>query len=228
MLPSIVKVKKYEPMKEGDMVPHISSELAQAYVRNGFIAQQGDSIDSIIASVNALLLNLQQENNPEAGSLFRILDRVAKITDHLLSVSEALGNSSILPEAEKAMKEGKNWVDKLPETTTKINDILVSTNAMIQQAEKMLASYSEPNKLVSQVTDGQVPVILKNLNQSVSILQNMLNDVHGQREQLAITVSEVQEVLDKLNKTLEGLNNNPLLKDGIQIEPENTGIEMHE
>lgn len=228
LLPSIIKVKKYEPLQEGEMIPHINSELAQAYVRNGLIAQQGDSVDSIIASVNTLLLNLQKENNPEAGSLFRILDRVAKITDHLLSVSEALHKSSILPEAEKAIKEGQNWLDELPETMNNINQILDSTNAMIKQAETMLASYSEPNQLVKDVTQGKVPVVLDNLNQSLSILQTMLKDVHAQREQLSITVNEVQSVLDKLDKTLQGLNNNPILRDGIEKAPKNDGIEMHE
>ncbi len=228
LLPSIVKVKYFEPLDEGDTIPHISSDLAQAYIRNGFIAPQSDSIDSIIASVNTLLLNLQKENNPEAGSLFRILDRVAKITDHLLSVSEALRKSSILPEAETAIKEGKDWLAQLPKTMEQFSAIMASTDELIKKAQTTLTAYQQPAGIVGEVTQGKVPEVLDNLNASLSIMQEMLKEVHAEREQLAITVHEVQQVLEKLDKTLQGLNNNPLLREGIVPESESSGIEMHE
>ena len=228
ILPSLVKVKKYEPLNEGDTIPHINSELGQAYVRNGLLTIQGDSIESIIASVNTLLLNLQKENNPEAGSLFRILDRVAKITDHLLTVSEELRESSILPETEKAIKDGQDWLNELPKVMNQFNDILTSTNQVLQQAQSTLDSYSKPGAVFKEVTHGKVPQVLDNVNESIEILQLMLKDVHAQREQLAVTVHAVQQVLDRLDKTLQGINNNPLLKEGIEKVPEQSGIEMNE
>lgn len=228
ILPSLVKVKKYEVLKEGDTIAHINSELGQAYIRNGLIAKQGDSIESIIASVNTLLLNLQQENNPEAGSLFRILDRVAKITDHLLTVSEELRESNILPEAEKTIKGSQDWLNELPKVMNQFNQILSSTNQVLQQAQNTLDSYSKPGTVFKEVTQGKVPMVLDNVNESIEILQLMLKDVHAQREQLAVTVHSVQQVLERLDKTLQGINNNPLLKDGIEEMPEQSGIEMHE
>jgi paraquat-inducible protein B len=228
ILPQLEKVSKYQALPAGEMVPHIDSELAQAYLKNGLIEVQGDSVESIIASVNTLLLNLQKENNPQAGSIFRILDRLAKITDHLLTVSQSLRKSSLLPEAEKMVLKGKGLVEKIPETMSKIDNTILSVKQAIDSANTLLIKYQQPELIVSGITDGKVPLILDNFNTSLTVLQTMLNDVHAQREQLSVTVHSVQQVLDKLDKTLQGLNNNPLLKPGIEQAPKNKGIEMND
>lgn len=228
ILPDITKIQNFEVLSAGEMVPHIDSDLAQAYIRNGLIAVQGDSIDSIIASVNTLLLNFQKENNPDAGSIFRILDRVAKMTDHLLTVSETLRKSNILAEAENAMSQSKGYLSEFPAIVTRVNEVIDGANGVVKQASKMVEKYSQPELIVGGITDGKIPPMLDNVNASLTVLQTMLNDVHAEREQLVITVHAVQEVLNKLDKTLQGLNNNPLLKDGIEENTKNKGIEMND
>ena len=59
------------------------------------------------------------------------------------------------------------------------------------------------------------------------ILQNMLKDVHAEREQLVITVNSIQQVLNRLDKTLQGVNNNPFIKPGIEQAPKRKGIEIN-
>ena len=228
VLPEVTKVTEYEPIEPGQLVPHISSQLGQAYVKNGFVMVEGDSIDSIIASVNTLLLNLQQENNPDAGSLFRILDRIAKITDHLLSVSEAMRSSTLLPEAETMLAETKQFVGQFPDTLDRVNRLLDTVDKTVNQANSTIASYSRPEQIVAGITDNQIPPMLNSMNESLQLLQTMLKDVHAQREQLAVTVLSVQQVLEKLDKTLQGVNNNPLLKQGIEQQPKVQGIEMND
>lgn len=228
VLPQMAKVINYEVLPPGELVPHFTSELGQAYIRNGLVLVEGDSIDSIIASVNTLLLNLQQENNPDAGSLFRILDRIAKITDHLLSVSESLRQSQILPEAEKMLLEGKGFLSEIPATLNQINQLLASIDKTVNSANQVLSGYEKPADIVNDVTDGKIPPMLDNVNASVDVLRQMLADVHAEREQLVITINGIQKVLDRLDKTLQGVNNNPLIKPGIEQKPTTKGIEMNE
>ena len=228
VLPELDKVLKYQPLEQGELIPHINSELGQAYVKNGLVLVEGDSVDSIIASVNTLLLNLQQENNPDAGSLFRILDRIAKITDHLLNVSESLRKSSILPEAEQMLAETEQFVSQFPDTLNRVNRLLDSVDKTVNQANTTIASYSQPQQLVAGITDNQIPPMLNSMTESLQLLQIMLKDVHAQREQLAITVHSVQQVLERLDKTLQGVNNNPLLKQGIELKTKPQGIEMND
>jgi phospholipid/cholesterol/gamma-HCH transport system substrate-binding protein len=189
---------------------------------------QGDSIESIIASVNTLLLNLQPENNPEAGSLFRILDRLAKITDHLLSVSEALGKSNILNEAETILLTSRDWLNEIPQMLSNINKVIVNADGLVKEANKLVVNYANPALVVGDITEQKIPPMLENFNASLTPLKAMLTDVHGQREQIVLTISTIQKVLNRLDKTLQGLNNNPLLKEGISEDAKNTGIEMND
>ena len=228
ILPAATKIHNFEVLPAGELVPHIDSDLGQAYVKNGLIAVQGNSIDSIIASVNTLLLNFQKENNPDAGSIFRILDRVAKMTDHLLSVSAALQKSNILVQAEGMMGQGKDYLGALPKLFIRVNDVIDGADEVVKQTSILIAKYSQPELIVEGITDGKIPPMLDNVNASLTVLQTMLNDIHAERDQLVITVHSVQQVLNKLDKTLQGLNNNPLLKGGIKKDAKGTGIEMND
>ena len=228
LLPKLARVKQFESLPPGAEVPYITSELAQAYIRNGLIEVQGDSIESIIASVNTLLLNLQRENNPEAGSLFRILDRMAKMTDHLLTVTESLQQSKLLDESEQMVQIGKDMINQIPKTVDKINTVIDNANAVIQQADILIKNYQQPGQVLQNITEGKVPQVLDNANANLVVLQTMLKDVHAQREQLLLTIHSVQTVLAELEKTLQGLNNNPLLKPGIVPPQSNLEIEMND
>ncbi len=228
ILPVTSKINELEILPALELVPHIDSELGQAYIKNGLIAVQANSIDSIIASVNTLLLNFQKENNPDAGSIFRILDRVAKMTDHLLTVSEALRKSNILVQAEGMMGQSKDYLGTLPKLIGRVNKMLDGADGVVNQASLLLTKYSEPERIVEGITDGKIPPMLDSVNASLTVLQTMLNNIHAERDQLVITVHSVQQVLKKLDKTLQGLNNNPLLKDGIKKDVKSTGIEMND
>ena len=116
----------------------------------------------------------------------------------------------------------------VPSSIDRINTVIDGTNQAINQANVLLHTYQQPGAIFKEVTAGKIPPILDNLNQSLLLLQTMLKDVHAEREQLVITVNAMQKVLNRLDKTLQGVNNNPLIKPGIEQQPEATGIEMHD
>lgn len=217
-----------EPLPPGSLVPFISSQLAQAYLRQGIIRIPADSIDSIVTSVNNLLINLQRSDNADAGAIFQILDRVAKISDHLLVLSQALAQTNAVGEAEQLLINANQVLASLPQTQSKFDDILLQSSGLMQQMENVLLQYQDPVDIARQVSDGQIPVILHNVNDSILILKGMIDDVHAERLQLMITVNTLLKVLNKMDKTLQGVNNNPLLKGGIEKSPPPKGIEMND
>ena len=53
--------------------------------------------------------------------------------------------------------------------------------------------------------------------------------MHLQREQLAIAIISLNNTLSIFDKTLQGVNNNPLLKGGIELEDKgDNSIEVNE
>ncbi|AOT08588.1 MlaD family protein [Pseudoalteromonas luteoviolacea] len=228
ILPDPSSVIEYEQLAPNSYIPHINSELGKSYVNKGVIAQKGDDIESILASINQLLQNFQKEDNPEAGAIFRVLDRVAKISDNLMVVSEEVKSSDLLPDAERTLAQSQQVLEQMPKVLEQINTTLLTTERLMGQAGSTLHNYAEPAKIIGDVTNRQLPIVLNNLNESLTVMQIMLKEVHSEREQFAIAIHSMQQVLDKMDKTLQALNNHPMLKDGIEKQPQTTGIEMHD
>jgi ABC-type transporter Mla subunit MlaD len=143
-------------------------------------------------------------------------------------VSEELRESELLPEAEKTLKQSQVWLAQMPQLLAQLNQTLVKTDGMLTQAQSTLTTYGQPTELVKEITDSQLPLVLHNLNANLTVMQQMLKDVHGEREQFALTVHSVQQVLEQMEKTLEALNNHPVFRDGISTPVKNGEIEMHD
>ena len=217
-----------QQLQPGAVVPFITSRDAQEYIKRGFVTIPADSIESIITSVNNLLINLQRSDNADAGSLFMILDRVAKMSDHLMGITEQIEQSAIIAETQGLLANTKNVMAGVPETQVRIDDLLTNTNKLVAELESVINRYQDPAEIINQVSNGQVPVILDNVNDSLVVIKGMIDEVHAERMQLMVTINTILKVLNKMDKTLQGVNNNPLLKGGIEETPPPKGIEMND
>lgn len=228
IMPSTESLKYGNPLTPGSLVPFISSGQAQTYIRRGLIEVPANSVDSIVASVNNLLLNFQRSDNPEAGSLFRVLDTAAKISDQLLLITEEMADTGLLESAEQIVSNTNQILTGVPQSQERVNSLLDQSEVLLTKLETVLSSYQDPAAIVKDVSNGQVPEILDNVNQSLVVLKEMINEVHAERLQLMVTMNTVLKVLNKMDKTLEGVNNNPLLKGGIEKTPPPKGIETND
>ena len=228
LMPERGKVANDATLAPGALVPFITSKVAQSYISKGIIRIPADSIDAIITSVNNLLVNLQRSDNPESGAIFRILDRAAKMSDHLLVLTESLSQTNAVSEIEQILTKINRILTELPQTQDKFDRVVSDASDLMAQMQGILNQYQDPAGIMTEFSDGQVPVILKNVNDSIVTLKGMIDDVHAEKMQLIITVNTLLKVLNKMDKTLQGVNNNPLLKGGIEKTTPPKGIEMNE
>ncbi|MBU2883434.1 MCE family protein [Psychrosphaera sp. B3R10] len=228
LMPNKLAGYRYDPLFAGSMVPYIDSDVGRMFVKKGIISKPGNSVDSIISSVNTLLTNLQKSDNPEDGSLFKILDRVASMSDHLLILSQQLSSSSVVNETELLIANANQILANVPLTQTKIDGLLSEAEALITELQSVSAQYQDPIGLVEQTTGGQLPEIMTNVNESLNLVKGMIDEVYAERMQLAVTVNTLLKVLNRMDKTLQGVNNNPLLKGGIEKNKPPKGIEMND
>jgi hypothetical protein len=71
--------------------------------------------------------------------------------------------------------------------------------------------------------------MIENVDVNLVYLQGILKEVHLQREQLAEAIITLNKTLAMFEKTLQGVNSNPLLKDGIEPDNKNENdIEVNE
>jgi len=132
------------------------------------------------------LADLQKDNQEADGALFRFFVNAADLTEDI-----RISNSLL----------AQNLMD--------IND--------------MINNYSQPEDLVTKMIDPTGENIMKPLNQNLQTMEKNLNDInklieffHYQTPEIAVLMSETKNTLSELQKTLQGINNNPLLRGGIR------------
>ncbi|WP_404395029.1 MlaD family protein [Pseudoalteromonas phenolica] len=203
-------------IREGALILHESSDAAKALEASHGAILPKDDLDSILENINSLLTNLQKEDNPNAGSLFRALDRVAKISEQLLRITDSIEKSGIVTKADQTIEQTEIWLKTLPIIAEKLNESLIRVDKLLITSESVISNYKSPDELVGRVTNNQLPLVLGNINQNLDLVKGMLSEVHTERAQLMMTIYQSQQVLSELEKTLQALNNNPILKGGIK------------
>ena len=229
LLPNQDMLAQLEPLKEGDLVPFYDSELGQIYAEKGKITVKFDSIESILASVNDILINLQKESDSEAGAIFQILEKFSTIADSFLQLAEQAEDEQLIPEIKKTVVALQVLLESSNATLLKAEQAIAKADAAAGHVDKVLEAYEDPAEIISKATDHKLPGMIDNADINMVYLQGILKEVHLQREQLAIAIISLNKTLAMFEKTLQGVNNNPLFKDGI--EPENTSdksIEVNE
>ena len=79
------------------------------------------------------------------------------------------------------------------------------------------------------MSENKIPATIDRVDASLVYLQAILKEVYLQREQLAEAIISMNKTLSSFDKTLQGVNNNPLLKDGIESgNRADFGIEVNE
>lgn len=203
-------------IEEGELILHSSTDAAKTLEKDYGTILPKDDLDSILENINSLLTNLQKEDNPNAGSLFRALDRVAKISEQLLRITDSVEKSGMVSKADQTIEQAEAWLKTLPIIVEKLNESLMRADKLLITSESVISNYKAPDVLVGKMTNNQLPLVLGNINQNLDLVKGMLSEVHTERAQLMLTIYQSQQVLSELEKTLQALNNNPLLRGGIK------------
>jgi phospholipid/cholesterol/gamma-HCH transport system substrate-binding protein len=228
LVPNLTENLGKIPLKEGEVVPFIDSQLGQFYANKGQISVKSDSIESILKSVDNLLINLQKNNNPEAGSIFSILDKLSRISDRVLKITEDVDEQKLVVELSNTIEHLQGVLHNSNQTISHANSALKNAESLFSSAENAVQSYGSPDKIIATVTQGKVPIVLEQASDNLQILQDVLTEAHMQKEQLGLAIIALRSTLEKMEKTLEATNNNPLLKGGIEKEDPPIELELNE
>jgi hypothetical protein len=228
LVPQSVDTLDKTPLKDGELVPFIDSQLGQFYASKGQISVKSDSIESILKSVDNLLLNLQKNNNPDAGSIFSILDKMSRISDSVLKITQDVDEQKLVLELANTIEHLQDILHNSNQTISNANSVLHQAESLFSSAEETVSSYGQPDKIVTKVTHGKIPVILDQTAANLQLLQDVLTEAHMQKEQLGLAIIALRSTLEKMEKTLEATNNNPLLKDGIEQAKPPVELELNE
>jgi len=200
-------------------------------------ATGSDPISSIIENFNILSGELTKDNNADKGALMRIVNNIADATDGadqlVLKLYEIMGEMSVI--ASNLNQDNNANTGVLMRTINNVADITEALNAemgkmsgLLDSANLALRNYSDPDSLIARMVDPDGSMLLgptrelistltANLDASLKLLQGLADA----GPEIGPMLMNLSDTMAQAKQTLEALNNNPLLRGGIN--PSSTG-----
>ncbi len=208
----------------------LSSDFLEGKQQLKLIAPQlSDPISVIISNLAELSTSLTEDNNADDGSIPRLLVNLADAAEKAnTGMNEAnLALSELAKLASNLNKDNNPDSGVLLRTVNNLADLSDGLNRRLDELDKIMQgvqqgidNYKKPDSLLIKLLDPQQDLILKPLSNTLT----NLSGAAGEMEKILATVNnpELRMLLNNLNdslakarKTLEALNNNPLLRKGI-------------
>ncbi len=190
-------------LPEGEYIPSLSMPEGQKLLEENIIQKEGDVIASVLTNIDNILYNLNQDNNADKGVIFRLLYNLAN-------------SSEVLNKDLNRMYELMGTMNtELQLTTGLLQETLISTRTTLenyQDPEGLLVKMIDPDR-----TDLITPLSqsLNQLNENLVQLDELLDFLNSRTPEFSTIILEGKNSLLAVQKTLEGINNNPLIRRGI-------------
>lgn len=162
--------------EEETFIPERASAEAKAYIKQGlvFVAEQTDSINTIINSATSLL-----------GDLDNLIKQI---------------NLAV---------EGNNDTE-LSKTLVEINEILGNIAQITSSSEGLI-----PNLLEDENAKGTISNMLHTVSLALNDVNDITTSLNKEMPNIGTLIIQLQQVMKEAQNVLEGLKNNPLIKNGV-------------
>jgi phospholipid/cholesterol/gamma-HCH transport system substrate-binding protein len=193
--------------------------------------KSSDMVTSIMANLDRLVQELGKDNNADKGSLFRFMYHLANVT------TEA---ESSIKEVNQLLKEAGSFTSNLnkdnnadkgavfrilynaAETSDKVEAEMSQVDMLLKTLNKAAKEYESPDSLIIRMIDptgenllNPVKDLIKSLGLNLSETQELLKYLNRQKPEMTTMLNQINSSMEKARKTLDALNNNPLIKSGI-------------
>ena len=208
----------------------LSSDFPEGKKQLKLIAPQtSDPISLILANLAQLSSSLNEDYNADKGSIPRFLVNLADASEKAnasmnkfeeitteLSILTANLNQDNNPESGVLLRTLNN----LAELTQGLNNRMNELEFILASAQTAIDNYKKPDSLLIKLLDPEQDKILQPLSETLNNLESATAELVKilatvNNPELRLLLSNLNDSLAKARKTLEGLNNNPLLRKGI-------------
>jgi hypothetical protein len=203
-------------------------------------------VEKIADSVLAISRQLENgqlvtETTRTMAALTRVIERadatvseidetIAKAEEFFVEAEEVASQSRVLVDtANVTFNTANSALEKAEQAVLDANRFFESADEVAVHADSLLDDYKDPAAIISTLTENKIPATIDKVDANLIYLQAILKEIYLQREQLAEAIISMNKTLSSFDKTLQGVNNNPLLKDGIETDNQGDGsIEVNE
>lgn len=226
-IPELNSKTKLEP---GSHLPSTDFAEGKALLRR-ISPAHSDPISGIIEDLASLTQELNQDNNADAGSLFRIMYNAANATEKVdQSLAELQTTMAELNRFLANMNRDNNAdqgsvfriMNNVANITSSLEAQMNQIEGIIRSANVAARNYSDPDSLVIRMIDPDGTMLIRPLSNTLITLNASLREAQGilqmanrNNPEILMLINNLNETMSRASQTLEALNNNPLLRGGI-------------
>lgn len=222
--------EEMEPLAEGGHIPSTDFPEGRALLRQ-YLPKASDPIAAIIENIELLTRELNMDNNADKGSLMRILVTVADLSEQsqntLSLMDKNLGELyALLANLNKDHNADSGVIlrilNNVADTSESVAEQMTNIQQLLDNTNLLVANYAQPDSMLIRVLDPSGEKLFRPLSSTLYSLSYTMNDLQKIVNSLALSNPELLLLINNLNanleksaKTLEALNNNPLLRKAI-------------
>ena len=143
-----------------------------------------------------------------------VVEQTDSINTILAMATTLVGDIDTLVKQINVTLEGSGD-SLLTNTIWQINGILENIKTITADTSGLV-----PKLLEDENSKGAIAKVLLQLDSTMEDVNNITTSVEGDMPGIAVLISQVQTLLKQMQDVMEGLKNNPLLKNGISEKPE--------
>lgn len=215
-------------LPELSMIPSLDMEEGRRLLADRKIrALRSDPVSRIMANVDDFIANLTRDDNYDQGSFFRMVFHLAEAAENM---NESLThfNSLILALQDDNNAEEGVLLRLLVNLADLAEDVRVSNSLLAEnmlELNKVLVEYGDPDGLLLRMIDPTEEIFVKPLRKSMETLNSNLEDIQeilgfikSTTPEISLLMIQSRKSLSDVQKTLQGIMNNPLIRGGIEDE----------
>ena len=226
-IPDLESKQKLEP---GAQIPSTDFAEGKALLRR-ISPAHSDPITGIIEDLANITNELNQDNNPDAGTIFRIMYNAANATEkvdqsllELQTTMAELNRFLVNMNRDNTTDQGTIFriLNNVADITSSLESQTAQIEGIINSADLAARNYSDPDSLVIRMIDPDGTMLIRplsnvlvTLNASLREAQGILQLVNRNNPEILVMINNLNETMSRASQTLEALNNNPLLRGGI-------------
>ncbi len=202
MVAAVQASKGRNRLPDGTEIPSLDTLAGQKLLEDGLVEKSGDSVSLIFDEAKAFFSHLRTEFKLKKDSFRNVFEQMAAFSKSLAD------NRAIFDYLEQLLNPQNGPVFRTIQRFSNISGRLEKT---VIKLEKLMDNYKNPDGLIlkmMQLDRKQLQDTIKHINSNLLALQEMLASIKSQSPMIA-------ELMERTRKTLESLNNNPLLRGGI-------------
>lgn len=189
--------------EEGSLIYSLDMREGQLQLENDMVEKSGDTLSIIFEDTRDFISHLREEFQLKKDSFKTAFGQLGDFAQSLAN------NKTIFDRLNLLLDPARGPVFT---TLARFNQISQGLQQATNQLNELLANYKNPDGLANkilQVDQTKINGMLENINKNLTALHRVIQTLQEQAPLLA-------EVLSRTEQTLQAINNNPLLRGGIQ------------